>query len=70
MDYEQNLSSYIINENGDLFGTHDEDLNAYPTDVNIPFADIGHSIEDKRSIFQGDPSIGFAMEKYRSSKCL
>jgi hypothetical protein len=52
MDNEQNLSSDIINENGDLFGTHNEDLNAYPTDVNIPFADIGHSIEDKRSIFQ------------------
>jgi hypothetical protein len=51
MDSEQNISSDLINENGDLFGTHDEDMNAYPTDVNNPFIDIGHSIEDNRTIF-------------------
>ncbi len=52
MDDEQNLSSDIINENGDLFGTHDEDPNVFPTDANIPLTDIGHSIEDNRTIFQ------------------
>jgi len=52
MDDEQNLSSDIINENGDLFGTHNEDPNVFPTDTNIPLTDIGHSIKDYRTIFQ------------------
>jgi hypothetical protein len=40
---------HIINENGDLFGTNDEEMNV-TSDTFFPFIELGCSVEDHQVI--------------------
>ncbi len=43
---------HIINENGDLFGTNDEEIDN-PSDAFFPFIEVGCLVDDHREIFRG-----------------
>jgi hypothetical protein len=47
-----------LNENEDLFGQNEEDLDSNsPADCSLPFVQFGYSLEDHRAIFyQGHPT--------------